>query len=42
MHVPMELESILGRIWGRIWDDFTRNVGFFGVEKTTKNYIKKS
>ena len=42
MHVSMDLGSILGRILGRIWDDFTSNVGFLKVEKTNNSYIKKS
>ena len=37
----MDLGSILGRILGRFWDDFTRNVGFFRVEKTNKKLHKK-
>ena len=31
MHFPMDLGTILARIWGRIWGDFSRNAGFLRV-----------
>ena len=31
MHVPMDLGTILGGIWDRIWNDFLRNHCFLGV-----------
>ena len=41
MDVPMDLESILGRILGMIWNDFSRNVRFLGVGKTNKKLHEK-
>ena len=37
----MDLETILGRIWGRFWYDFSRNVGFLGGEKMNKKVHEK-
>ena len=31
MHLLMDLGTVKGRIWSRIWVDFSRNVGFVGV-----------
>ena len=42
MHVPMDLGRILVRIWGRFWDDFSRNVELLRGEKMNKKYMKKS